>query len=257
LFLKEDMMDEQARCIETLIELHRGTPRQGPGDIGFSEHILTLLPDLPDQPRIADLGCGTGVAALHLAERFQVKVRAVDFARGFLEELEKRARQRGLGHLVDIVEADMGTLDWPRPCLDLIWSEGAAYILTFEGALKAWHPLLVPGGVAVISELSYFKENVAQPVRDFFDEGYPTAGTEAENSAIAQSCGFEIIGTHRLPTQAWWDNYYGPLKKRMKIFEDSDDPVMQAVLQESTTEMELLRDHGSDYGYSFYILKAV
>jgi len=40
------------------------------------------------------------------------KVRAVDFSRETLDELEVRAKQRGLEHLVETIECDMGSLDW-------------------------------------------------------------------------------------------------------------------------------------------------
>ena len=142
-------MVEHSVHIQALIELHRGLERQGPGDPAFSEHILSLLPELPPKPRIVDLGCGAGAGALILAKWFKTQVTAVDFSRPFLDELKNRARAQGLDHLIETVEADMGNLDWPTACVDLLWSEGAAYNLTFEGALNSWRPLMAPAGLAV------------------------------------------------------------------------------------------------------------
>jgi cyclopropane fatty-acyl-phospholipid synthase-like methyltransferase len=136
--------------IDALIELHRGLPREGPGDTAFARQLLRSLPPLPARPRIADLGCGSGAGALLLAAHFGVPVRAVDTAAVLLDELRERAAARGLAHLITPMLADMGALDWPPASLDLLWSEGAAYSLGFEQALTRWRPLLAAGGVAVV-----------------------------------------------------------------------------------------------------------
>ena len=60
-------MEAQQKYIAALIRLHSGLERQGPGDIDFSEFIITQLPKLPPNPRIADIGCGAGAGALFLA----------------------------------------------------------------------------------------------------------------------------------------------------------------------------------------------
>ena len=250
-------MEEHEKYIQALIKLHLGLERQGPGDTTYSNHILSLIKELPANPRIADIGCGTGAGTLFLADRFKSKVRAVDFSREFLDELINRAKQRGLEHLVETIECDMGSLDWKPETIDLLWSEGAAYNLTFEGALKAWRPLMAANGIAVISEMSYFTSEVPESVRVYWQNAYPTIGTESENSNHATSSGFEILGIHRLPSKAWWDNYYGPLRENMDSFKHSEDSVMQSVIKEIEEEMKLFEEHEKHYGYSFYIMKAV
>lgn len=250
-------MEEHERYIQALVRLHIGLERQGPGDINLSNQILSLIKELPANPRIADIGCGTGAGTLFLADKFKSKVRAVDFSREFLNELISRAKQRGLEHLVEVIECDMGRLDWKPGTIDLLWSEGAAYNLTFEGALKAWRPLMTDNGIAVISELSYFTSEVPEPVRDYWQNAYPTIGSESENSNHANSSGFEILEIHRLPSKAWWDNYYGPLRENMESFRRSEDNVMQFVIKEIEEEMKLFEEHEKHYGYSYYIMKAL
>ena len=250
-------MEEQEKYIRALIELHRGLERLGPGDADYSNYILSQLPELPKNPRIVDIGCGTGAGTLILADKFKTKVRAVDFSQEVLDELEDRAKQQGLEHLVEPIECDMGNLDWEPGNIDLLWSEGAAYNITFEGALKAWRPLMASNGIAVISEMNYFTSEVPEPVRVYWQNAYPTIGTESENSNHANSSGFEILGIHRLPSKTWWDNYYGPLRENMNSFKDSEDRIMQSVIKETEEEMKLFEKYEKYYGYSFYIMKAV
>jgi SAM-dependent methyltransferase len=236
-------MEEQEKYIRALIELHRGLERQGPGDTDFSDYIISQLPELPTNPRIADIGCGTGAGTLFLAD--------------FLDELDNRAKQRGLEHLVETIECDMKSLDWKPESIDLLWSEGAAYNLTFKGALKAWRPLMAPNGIAVISEIGYFTSEVPESLKVYWQNAYPAIGTESENSIHANSSGFKILGIHRLPSKAWWENYYGPLRDNMNFFKHSEDSIMQAVIKETEEEMKLFEEHEEQYGYSFYMMKAV
>ncbi len=148
-------MKEHGKYVKALIELHCGLERQGPGDSEFSEYIIKQLPQLPPNPCIADFGCGAGAGTLILAEKYHSKVKAVDFSREFLDELIHRARQKGLESLVEAIECDIASLDWESGTIDLLWSEGAAYNITFEGALKVWRPLMAVNGIAMISEMNY------------------------------------------------------------------------------------------------------
>jgi len=250
-------MEEQEKYIRALIEIHRGLERQGPGDTDYSNYIISQLPELSTNPCIADIGCGAGAGTLILADKFKSKVRAVDFSQEFLDELEDRAKQRGLEHLIETIECDMGNLDWEPGTIDLLWSEGAAYNITFEGALKAWRPLMASNGIAVISEMNYFTSEVPEPVKIFMQNAYPAIKTEPENADIINSSGFDVLGIHRLPSRAWWDNYYEPLGKNMKSFKNSNDSIMQSVISETEEEMKFFKEHEKIYGYSFYIMRAV
>ncbi len=246
--------DPQAAYVAALIELHRDLPREGPGDDAFSLALLQSLPPLPPRPRIADLGCGSGAATVLLARHFRSKVIGVDFAAPFIAELEARARAAGLEDLVVGVCADMGKLDWARASLDLIWSEGAAYAIGFEAALAAWRPLLADGGIAVVSELSWFDDAPPAEARAYWQAAYPGIGSETQNVARARRAGYRVLETRRLPSEAWWKNYYDPLRERMQEIEKT--PANQAVVQEMEEEMALFRRWGEAYGYTFYVLQA-
>ena len=66
-----------------------------------------------------------------------------------------------------------------------------------------------------------------------------------------------MLGVHRLPSQAWWDNYYNPLKKNIMALKNSNNNVMQAVISETEEEMRFFKEHEKDYGYTFYIMRAI
>lgn len=240
--------------LAALVDLFRGLERKGPGDAGFTRDLLRSLPPLPREGRIADLGCGSGAGTLLLAERYRREVLAVDTAETFLEELAERAARAGLGHLITPVRADMGGLDWPPASIALLWSEGAAYVLGFEEALRAWRPLVAPGGLAVVSEMSWFTSERPGPAAGFWRAAYPSMGDEAENVRRAERAGFELLEARRLPYAAWWGNFYDPLRARMKTLEGS--ALHEAVLRETEEEIALFERYGDHYGYTFYVMRA-
>ncbi|MGK7947169.1 MAG: hypothetical protein AB4058_22155, partial [Microcystaceae cyanobacterium] len=86
---------------------------------------------------------------------------------------------------------------------------------------------------------------------------YPGIKTESTNVELINSSGFEALAVQRLPSQAWWDNYYDPLKENIKVFKNTNDEIMQAVIHETEEEMKLFQDNHEAYGYTFYIARAV
>jgi len=240
---------------EAMMLLYSELDRLGPGDDETSRNILKNLPELPNAPNIADLGCGTGHASLMLAKWFNAPVRAVDLSPQFLATLVKKAKTIGIGHFIQPIEADMGKLDWPVGGLDLLWSEGAAYNLTFRGALESWRPLLAMGGIAVISECCWHNDKPAREIADFWNIAYPAMETETGNCRIAVDCGFKVFDQLRLPKHGWWENYYQPLMARIDELRIDATPAMMGVIEETMEEIELFRGFGDDYGYTFYILQ--
>jgi cyclopropane fatty-acyl-phospholipid synthase-like methyltransferase len=250
-------MVEFEQHIEALISLHSGLKRQGPGDPVFSEFVINQLPELPQNPRIADMGSGAGAGALILARKFHSRVKAVDFSGVFLDQMMCRAAQEGLQNLIEPIKCDMGKLDWEPASIDLIWSEGAAYNISFEGALKTWRPLLAANGVAMISEMNYFSKRVPDIVAKYMKNVYPDIRNESDNTELINASGFRLVAAHRLPSKAWWDNYYDPLRERMAEYMDTDDRVMQAVIKETEEEMDFFKEYQDIYGYTYYISTAV
>ncbi len=247
-------MDPQDEYIAALIELHHGLDRQGPGDADFSRGILCGLPPLPPTAHIADLGCGSGAGALLLAQHYQCHVTAVDASSVFIEALRRRAKEAGLDHLITPVVADMAALDWPSASVNLLWSEGAAYILGFERALGLWRPLLAQDGIVVVSEMSWFTDKAPEPALAYWQAAYPTMGSESQNIARARGAGYEVLATKRLPSEFWWRNYYDPLRARLE--RPSDIPINQDVVRETKAEMALFEKYSRFYGYTFFILQA-
>ncbi len=192
-----------------------------------------------------------------LAEGLGTSVDCVDAAPEFIAILGERARARGLEHLIRGHVGDMATYRHDEGPLDLLWSEGAAYNLTFAGALSAWRPIVRTGGYAVISDLTWFREHRPRKVEAFWTEAYPQLADEAGNIATAEANGFEVLFTERLPSEAWHSGYYAPLSARADSLAENATDAMRTVMAETRREIALFEEGDNSLGYTFYGLKAL
>ncbi|MGI5358502.1 bifunctional class I SAM-dependent methyltransferase/N-acetyltransferase [Streptomyces sp. CA-252508] len=250
---------------DAFFALHHGLPRQGPGSDATTRRLLslaTLAGPLPERPRVLDLGCGPGRSALLLAGDTGAEVTAVDLHEPFLAELRRAADARGLGDAVRTVAADMGGLPFPDGSFDLVWAESSAYAIGFDRALRSWRRLLAPhapgsggafaGGTLVLTECEWTTDSPSREARAFWDRHYALR-TTAANTAAAVAAGYHVIGTHRQP-ESDWDEYYGPLGARADAA-DPAAPGMAEALAATRAEIAVRREHGSEYGYTGYVLR--
>ena len=129
------MNQEQMALMFSFFE---GLQRKGPGSDASTLQALTMLGEIPPQPRIVDFGCGAGAASLALAGELDCTITAIDIHAPFLKEVEERADRLGLSHRISTLQADMANPPLSAGSVDLIWSEGAVYNLGFERGLKLW-----------------------------------------------------------------------------------------------------------------------
>ncbi|MFP5072474.1 class I SAM-dependent methyltransferase [Pseudonocardia nantongensis] len=231
---------------------HEDLPREAPGSEETTALLLALVGELPERPRIVDIGCGTGPATLPLAAATGGEVVAVDRHEAYLRRLKARAATSGLGGRVRPIAAPMDALPLPGGETDLVWSEGAAYIMGFDAALAYWRGLLAPGGTIVLTEAEWTTDDPAPGARGFWDEAYPGMRTTAGNVVAAQRAGFTVQAVYLLPDSDW-DAYYRPLAARIEVLRAAGvDP---DALAEVGREIEVRRAHGDDYGYTAYVLR--
>lgn len=214
-----------------------------------------------ERPRVLDLGCGPGMQTLELARALGVVITAVDLHAPFLEALRNAAAEQGLAPLVDARLGDftsLASIGEPPGSVDLLWSEGAIYVLGFQAGLERWRRLLRPGGFAAVSEATWLTVSPEPEPAAFWREAYPSMGTVTSNTAAARAAGFEVLDTLELPERAWWAHYYAPLLDRVEILRPNAPAgsALAAVIAETEREIELYRRFGRSYGYVFYLLRA-
>jgi SAM-dependent methyltransferase len=252
------MSEPNPRFWELALAVFDHLPRQGPGNRASAGRALAMCGALPDAPAIVDLGCGVGASTLHLAEFVPgASIVAIDMHPPSIERLQKVVVERGLGDRVRPVVGDMARPDLPPASADLVWSEGALYIVGLSVALPVCHGLLRPGGYLAFTEAVWRKADPPSGVRAIFDQDCPHMGRAEDVVPVIRGAGFELVGHFPLPDEAWWDDFYTPMEARiaeLRTDHAGDDEAL-AILDELAQEPEMHRRHAAYYGYEFYVAR--
>ena len=232
---------------EVFWTLHSDLPREGVGSDATTRALLELARPLPGN-RALDIACGPGRSALVLADA-GFRVSAVDTHEPFLARVRAAAGDR----TVTVERASMRDLPYDDGAFDLLWCEGAAYLMGIDAALTAWRRLLAPGGALVFTEVGWTTTSPSAAARDFWT-AYPAMRDEAATVAAAEAAGYEVLATRLLPESDWWDEYYTPLEARIDAWPAPDAETAKA-LAGNQAEVDLRRAHPGDYGYVGYVLR--
>jgi SAM-dependent methyltransferase len=250
-----DFADPRVRS--AFFEVHRDMPREGPGNAASTARALELCGRLPAAPRVLDIACGPGQQTMDLAKLLpSATITAVDNHAPFVDEANRRAAAAGVAQRVRAVVGDMAALDFPPNSFDLIWCEGAAYIMGVGEALAAWRPLLKPEGRLALTEAVWLRSYPPEEVRRCWAEDYPAMVDVAGCRDIVARAGFSLLGDFVLPEAAWWDDYYTPMEKRLAEVapQFKDDEVGQNVIDLCYEEIEVYRKYSAYYGYVFLVM---
>lgn len=239
-----------------LIDLHRGGARQGPGSPEATRLALTLS-GLAGRSglRIADIGCGTGASTRVLARDLDAHVTAVDFCAEFLADLDAAAAREGLGGRITTLCAPMEALPFAPGSLDAIWSEGAIYNMGFAAGVAAWRPLLRPGGILAVSDLSWLGAQRPDALTRHWEGQYPEVATPSAKTAVLEAAGYRILGWFALPPDCWLGHFYDPLRARFADFlaRHAGSAEAAALVAAEEAEIALYERHSAHLSYGFHI----
>jgi SAM-dependent methyltransferase len=250
------MADDAATAL--FFELFDGLPRQGPGDAASTLRALALVPGIGPESRVLDVGCGTGLQSRVLARNTRARVVAVDKHQPFVEELHRQALALGLGDRIQARVADMRELDFAPGSFDLIWSEGAIYVMGFETGLREWRRLLAPGGHLAVTEVCWTRPDPPPECAAFWEQEYPAIRDVPTRLLTVEACGLEMVGHFALPPSAWWDDYYRPLEAKLPAFRDRHrgEAEAQGLADLVQREIDVWRAYSAFYGYEFFVMRA-
>ena len=117
----------------------------------YTAKAFQMLPRM-DRPRILDVGCGTGVPTLKLAELGQGHVVGLDIDQDAIERLKRKITESGLSDRVEALSCSMSDMDFPKESFDIIWAEGSIDCIGFKKGLMEWKPLLKPKGCLAVHD---------------------------------------------------------------------------------------------------------
>jgi SAM-dependent methyltransferase len=246
------------RTAQLFFELFSGLPRQGPGDAASTLRAFGLVPGVGPATRVLDIGCGTGLHTRLLAQRFPARFLAIDNHPPFVDELNTHARALGIADRLEARVGDMRALDLTPASFDVIWSEGAIFVVGFETGLREWRRWLVPGGHIAVTEACWTRPDPPPACAAFWAQEYPAIRDAPALLAAVGDCGYDTIGHFTLPSSSWWDDYYAPLQRNVALFRNRHQGETDAheLADQVQREIDMWLAHSDYYGYEFIVMRA-
>lgn len=160
---------------------------------------------------------------------------------------------------VRTVCASMDALPFEKESFDLIWSEGAIFIVGFEKGLSLWKPFLKKGGCMVVSDADWFEPNPPEELMKWWEsEGYVPVPEEEMKERVKRA-GLRLVSTFRLPEEGWWENYHVPMLAKIAELRKTydSDPEAAGIMDALEHEADMYRVYRRFYGYTFFVMQKV
>jgi ubiquinone/menaquinone biosynthesis C-methylase UbiE len=212
----------------------------------------------PSAPlKVVDIGCGTGASTIQLARLLNAKITAIDFLPEFIEVLKGNAENEGLSKKIDPLACSMENLQFDDEEYDVIWSEGAIYNIGFEKGINDWRRFLKPGGLLVVSEITWTTSDRPSEIQKYWEAEYPEIDTASSKINILEKNGYSPVAYFVLPERCWLENYYRPLQNSFAEFivRNANNENAQAIVEAEKKEMSLYEKFRRHYSYGVYIAR--
>ncbi|MEM7795029.1 MAG: class I SAM-dependent methyltransferase, partial [Cyanobacteria bacterium P01_C01_bin.118] len=196
------------------LQIYGTLPRAGPGSNQLTRQAFEMMSDISESPRILDIGCGPGMQTVELLNITSGTVVAIDLLPEMIAQVKARAESARVSDRLEVIEQDMTKMAFPESSFDVVWSEGAIYLLGFEAGLKKIKDFVKPGGYVAISEVVWLKPDPPAEVVEFWQQ-YPEIDIVAAKLDIIQRTGYESVGHFIFPATAWTEHYYTPMEERI------------------------------------------
>ncbi len=242
--------------MDYFLELFGTLPRAGPGDNAYTRKAFEMMKDLPPEPRILDIGCGPGVQTVELLRRSAGTVVALDLLPQMIVRVREAAADAGFAHRLETIQIDMNEMEFEPSSFDVIWSEGAIYLIGFESGLAKVKEFVKPGGYVAVSEAVWLEADPPPEVVEFW-RAYPEIDTVEKKLKIVSSLGYREVEHFILPESCWTESYYDPLAQRISECEPKWKGIREAedVLQDARQEISVFSRYSRYYGYAFFVMR--
>jgi len=158
--------------------------------VKYLEQMLYDLPEFSD-PKMLDIGCGSGVPTLWLAEKYMGTITAIDTDKQLLDFLEHKIQGNKNSSRIETKNVSFFDLVTEPECFDLILAEGFLNVVGFEIGFERV--------IAKIKKTGYFI------IHDEYKDN-------DKKIALIQNSNCTIVSTLLLDETIWWTDFYSQLE---------------------------------------------
>lgn len=201
----------------------------------YTREAFRMLPEL-DEPRILDVGCGSGVPTMELARLSKGEVIGMDIDQDLLDVLTRKTERARVSDRVKAVKCSVCDMKFPNESFDIIWAEGSIWAIGFQRGLRDWQRFLKPHSFVVVHDEKGDVEGKLKQISD---------------------CGYELLGYLILNEDTWWADYFAPLEKlvRETRTKHANDHKVLETLDNAQREIDMFKENPERNSSAFFIMK--
>jgi ubiquinone/menaquinone biosynthesis C-methylase UbiE len=159
----------------------------------YLSDALSTIPRI-DKPEILDIGCGTGVTTIWLAENYDGIITAVDIDKKPLDWLQEKIKRQNLESRIKTINKPFFDVEFNEIDYDIILAEGFLNVVGFEWSFPEIIKLL--------------------KINRFFVIHDEDKDQKAKCELIAKS-NCKLLRSFMLDEHVWWNDYYAKLEDEM------------------------------------------
>ena len=184
-----------------------------------------------DNPKILDVGCGSGTPTLFILEKFGGQITAIDSDPRSINVLRERVRKLNLLKQVNLSTQSLFDFKGDDSKFDLIIAEGILNVVGFQKGFLKLVQLVAEKGFIVIHD-------------DFKDH--------TRKLEIIKDNDCKILDSFVLYEQKWWNDYNKCLAEQTS--NNSDEEFLQ-LFESDLLEIDAFRTNPSAFCYIYYIVR--
>jgi ubiquinone/menaquinone biosynthesis C-methylase UbiE len=200
------------------------------GLLKYLAEAVSLLPKISN-PKILDIGCGTGVPTLWIAENYGGIITALDTDEHALERLQMKLADKKLENHVSPLNISFFDFKTESDYFDIILAEGFLNIIGFKQGFKKVIRMLKKGGYFLIHDEYKDHEMKCDYIKTW-------------------NC--ELIGTVFMDESIWWNDYYKQLDSEIN---SRGSRQIKDIFKSELDEIEYYRKDPLPFRSIYYIVK--
>ena len=200
---------------------------------GLVKYLLKAISIIPaiEKPLIMDVGCGSGVPTLTLAEKYNGNLIAIDSDMESVNRLEEKIKELNLSERFILYNCSFFEMDLEENQFDIILAEGFLNAVGFQkGFLRLIKLLKNKRFLIIHDELQNYNKKIE----------------------LIENNNCNILESFSLDNHVWWNDYYQCLEKEISFIKNKE---LLSLFKTDLNEIELFNQDSSKFNSAYYVIE--
>jgi len=200
------------------------------GLLKYLEKAILIIPMI-ESPKILDVGCGSGVPTLMVAEMNSGEITAVDTDAKSINIFREKIKELNLSNRVSLSNCSFFDIKNKNNYYDLILAEGLLNVVGFEKGFLKLTELLKRKGYIIIHDEFLNQDKKIEFIKN-------------------NNC--KILNSFVLDEQIWWNDYFKCLEKEISSISNQES---FKLFKSDLREIKMFKKNPSKYTSVYYIIE--